>query len=351
MRHRLNFMKIIKKSKLIIFFILTMACGALAGCTSSYSKECSLSFEAMDTYMTVTVYGKEADEAAAAVMAELERLDGILSAEDPESEVYALNENGGWSLSEDTAYLVENSLALYEATGGAFDITIYPVARLWGFVGGEYAVPDEDELADALSYVGSDMLDYESGSGTLSMKDGMAIGLGAIAKGYSGDRILALLADYDVTGAVASLGGNIAVYGKKTDGSAWNIAIQDPEDSSSYICVVSLEGGVSVVTSGGYERYFEEDGVTYHHILDPETGYPASSGLISVSVISENGTAADALATAFFVMGMDEAVSFWKTNEDYDFEMILVDEDGNIYITEGLADSYSSDYETEIISR
>ena len=317
--------------------------------SSSSDEEVSVSFEAMDTYMTITVYGNNAEEAAAAAQEEVERLDILFSAENSESEIYIINENGGGTLSDESAYLVKTSLALWEATGGAFDITVYPIAMLWGFIGGDYYVPTDEELEELLAYVGSDMIGWDSSGNTITLEDGMAIGLGGIAKGYTGDRLLEIFEEYQVDGAIASLGGNIVIYGDKPSGQSWKVAIQDPEDSSNYVCVLALDDDLSIVTSGGYERYFEEDGVTYHHIIDPDTGYPADAGLISVSIISADGTEADGLSTSLFVMGTEAAIEFWQTTEDYDFEMVLVDSDGNIYISEGLVDSFSGDNTATVV--
>ena len=320
-----------------------------AASSSSSDEEASVSFEAMDTYMTITVYGNNAEAAAAAAQEEVERLDILFSAENSESEIYTINENGGGTLSDESAYLVETSLSLWESTGGAFDITVYPIAQLWGFIGGDFYVPTDEELEELLGLVGSDMVGWDSSSNTITLEEGMAIGLGGIAKGYTGDRLLEIFKEYGVDGAIASLGGNIVIYGDKPSGQSWKVAIQDPEDSSSYVCVLALDDDLSIVTSGGYERYFEEDGVTYHHILDPDTGYPADAGLISVSIISADGTEADGLSTSLFVMGTEAAIEFWQTTEDYDFEMILVDSDGNIYISEGLVDSFSGDNTATVV--
>lgn len=315
------------------------------------STEASISFESMDTYMTITVYGTGAESVAAIAQEEIERLDGILSAESEGSEIYEINAAGGGTLSGDAAYLVDISLQLWEATGGAFDISVYPVAQLWGFTTGDYAVPSDEELAQTLELVGTDMLLWDSASSLLTLEEGMAIGLGGIAKGYSGDQITEIFEAYGVDGAIASLGGNIVVYGTKPSGDPWKVAIQDPADSSGYACVLSIDYSANIITSGGYERYFEEDGVTYHHIIDPSTGYPADAGLTSVSIITANGTEGDGLSTSLFVMGLEAAIEFWQTTEDYEFEMVLVDSDGVVYISEGLADSYTSDCEVVIISK
>ncbi|MPM78812.1 FAD:protein FMN transferase [bioreactor metagenome] len=182
---------------------------------------------------------------------------------------------------------------------------------------------------------------------------GMAVDLGGIAKGFAGDRSLAVLADYGVTSALVSLGGNITALGQKPDGSPWRVAVKDPKDPESYLCVLSLRDR-TVATSGAYERYFEQDGVVYHHIIDPSTGYPARSGLLSVTVVSPSGAVADAMSTALFVLGEEKGLALWRASED--FEAVLVREDGTVLITQGLFDQQEFQgaergYTCEMVSR
>ena len=154
--------------------------------------------------------------------------------------------------------------------------------------------------------------------------------------------------EYDVNCGMVSLGGNVQTYNKKQDGSDWVIAIENPIDAGDYLGKIKVSDK-AVITSGGYERYFEEDGVTYHHILDPKTGYPANSGLSSVTIVSEDGTIADGLSTALFIMGKDEALNFWENyGKEYKFDAVLVTDDGEIIITDGLKNAFESDNEFEI---
>ena len=148
--------------------------------------------------------------------------------------------------------------------------------------------------------------------------------------------------------ALVDLGGNVQALGKKPDGSEWRIGIRDPEDESGMLGVLSISN-LAVITSGGYERYFEENGETYHHIIDPRTGYPAESGLLSVTIVSPDGTLADGLSTFLFIAGQEEAEEFWRSHKDR-FEMILVLEDRSVLVTEGLTDRFSSDYAFSVIS-
>ncbi|NLF34566.1 MAG: FAD:protein FMN transferase, partial [Clostridiales bacterium] len=162
---------------------------------------------------------------------------------------------------------------------------------------------------------------------------GMAIDLGAIAKGAAAAGAADVLRDHGVTSGLLMLGGNITALGHKPDGTPWRVAVRDPADRDSYLCVLSLTDQ-SASTSGGYERYFEEHGVLYHHIIDPSTGYPAECGLLSVTVVSADDTAADALSTALFVLGEEGALSLWRASDD--FEAILIRTDGRVLVTEGL---------------
>ncbi|MCD8053116.1 MAG: FAD:protein FMN transferase [Lachnospiraceae bacterium] len=309
---------------------------------------------AMDTYMTVTCYGDQCEEAVAAAIAEIERLDALLSVGEEDSEVALINANGSGTLSEDTLIMVQESLELWETTGGAFDITIYPLMELWGFTTGDFAVPDEEELQAMLALSGSENLTLDEESGLLTVGSGQGIDLGGIAKGYTSGRIMEIFEEYGIVSGMVSLGGNVQCYKTKTDGSLWRVGIQNPleaDDSSSFVGIVSV-ADQAVITSGGYERYFvdEETGETYHHILDPDTGYPAESGLISVTVVSDNGMLADGLSTACFVMGLEESTSYWQEYGEA-FDLILMTEEGDVYVTEGIADSFTSDFTVNLIER
>ncbi|MDO5702866.1 MAG: FAD:protein FMN transferase, partial [Lachnospiraceae bacterium] len=168
---------------------------------------------------------------------------------------------------------------------------------------------------------------------------------GGIAKGFTSDRIMDVYREAGVSSGLVSLGGNVQALGTKTDGSRWKIGIQNPEKDGTYLGIIEVEDR-AVITSGGYERYFEEDGKTYHHILDASRGRPSDSGLKSVTIVSENGMLADALSTALFVMGADRAEKFYSEHGDA-FEMVLLTEDGKLLVSEGLKGFFSTDLETE----
>lgn len=319
-----------------LFLLLLPALLLFSSC-SRRGEEHTVTFFAMDTVMGVSVFGPDGQEAARAVQAELQSLEKLLSVTDAGSEIYAANHSGGAAVevSEQTAGLLSRALELCESTDGALDVTIYPVVKAWGFTTGEHRVPSEEELSGLLERV--DYARVQLDAQTLSVPAGTELDLGAVAKGYAGDRAAALLRARGVESARLELGGNVHVLGAKPDGSPWRVAVRDP-DGEGYAGVVEVTDR-AVVTSGGYERYFEEGGVVYWHIIDPRTGRPARSGLRSVTVVAPSGLLADALSTALFVMGPEEAAACWRSRQDFDF--ILLKEDGTAAVTEGLADSFT----------
>ena len=323
-----------------------------AASSSSSAADASSSRDifAMDTYMTVTAYGPNAEMAVDQAQQEIERLDALLSTGAETSEVAQINANGGGTLSEDTTYLLERSLDLYDSTNGVFDIAIYPLMDAWGFTTGNYTVPSDEMIENLLPLTDANNIIYDKDESSISFaKDGMKIDFGGIAKGYTSGRIADIYRECGVTSGLINLGGNVQVVGTKTDGSKWRVAVQSPETEDDYLGILSTADR-AVITSGGYERYFEQDGVKYHHIIDPSTGHPANNGLVSVTIVSADGTLADGLSTSLFIMGKDKAAEYWRAHSD-EFDTILEDEDGVLYVTEGIADDFTSDHETNIIRK
>ena len=309
--------------------------------TASSAQPVSQEIFAMDTYMTVTAYGDNAQKGVTDAVAEIQRLDNLLSIGKEDSEISKLNKSGSAALSDDTAVMVAKALDLYKSTGGAFDITVLPLMELWGFTTQEYYVPTEDEIQSTLQRVGADKLTWDESTKTLTLGNKQEIDLGGIAKGFTSSRIMEIFKKDGVTCGMVSLGGNVHLLGTKQDGSAWRVGIQDPDNTDDMLGVLQAND-CAVITSGAYERNFEKDGVTYHHIIDPATGKPSNSGLTSVTIVSKDGTLADGLSTSLFVMGKDKAIAYWKQHAD-EFDTILVDKDRNVYITEGIAGNFSPD--------
>jgi thiamine biosynthesis lipoprotein len=304
----------------------------------------------MDTVMDLRVQGSE--ELLRAAEQEIYGLEKLLSVTDEGSEVYALNRAGEGALSEPAAALLRSGLALCERTGGALDLTVYPLVRAWGFTTGEYRVPSEEERAALLEKVDYTGVSVD-GAGRVTLPPGTELDLGSVAKGWAADRVTALWREAGVTSALLNLGGNVHALGTKPDGTAWRVAVADPFGGSGCLGVLEVTDK-AVVTSGGYERYFERDGETYWHILDPATGAPAKSGLVSVTVVGEKGVTCDGLSTALFVLGAEKAAALWRESDD--FEAVFVTEAGEILVTAGLAgcfrplDDYA-DAEVTVIGR
>ena len=313
---------------------------------------------AMDTAMIFTAYGEKSTHADYMVEDEIRRLDALLSRTDEDSVIWQLNHADGLGITvgEEVCGLIETAETYTQATGGAFDITIAPVVSAWGFTTDSYQVPDGAELAELLTHVGPEHITTAGDAAALA--PGTQIDLGAIAKGYASDRVAAIFRENNVPRGKAELGGNILVMGDKPDGTPWRVGVQDPAkpNEEAYAAILALEDAF-IVTSGSYQRYFEQDGKRYHHIIDPATGYPADSGLTSVTVVADsgegNGTMCDALSTALFVMGEEKALDFWRSGA-YDFQLVLVTEDGRVVVTDGLKDVLTeieeSGYTYEIVS-
>lgn len=322
----------------IFLLILILALCTGCGQQSTSTEPTERAVFAMDTYITMQAYGREAETALEEAEELIHQLENQFSVTDEGSEIYAANHSGGEPviISNDTSLLIDFALSMARQTGGALEPTIYPVLTAWGFTTDEYHIPAQDELDTLLPLVNYEdiyLMDI-----TVTVPDGMQLDLGAVAKGYTGDKVAELLRDHGVTSALINLGGNVQAVGNKPDGSPWRVGVRDPFTDGN-LGVLEIED-MAVVTSGGYERYFtDEGGNVYWHILDPETGYPAHSGLVSVTVVAPEGKLCDALSTALFVMGLEEAVQFWQDWQD--FEMLLVDETGGIYLTEGLESTFS----------
>ena len=312
-----------KKLTLIFTAIIILI---LSACAPSQNKE-GESFFAMDTYMQAEVYGDR--QTVNDIKAEIESLDKKLSSVNPESEIYKLNKSGGLELDGESAELIKRSVELCGFTDGNLDITVYPVVEKWGFIDKNYKIPTQSELDSLLKNV-----DYKKitvNGDTAVVPNGMKLDLGAVAKGYAADKSREILSKSGVKSAILNLGGTVLAYGKKPNGENWKVGITE--------------------TSGNYERYFESGGKRYCHIINPKTGCPADNGVTSVTVISPDGTKNDALSTALFVMGAQNASEFIK-NKCGDMDFIILTADKKAYITKGIEESFSlknSEYEITFV--
>ena len=308
----------------------------LTGCSAESSPEpVQGTFFAMDTVMDFTIYGESGliDQSESLIAS----LESLVSVTDTGSELYAINQTGSGTLTGKASSLMEQALEICRRTDGALDLSIYPIVRAWGFTTGSYQVPDEAEIQALLPLVDYRKIQYDAADGDVTLPEGMEIDLGSVAKGYAGQLAAQMLREHGVQSALLNLGGNVQTVGTKPDGSPWQIGIKDPQGEDAMM-VLSVEDQ-AVVTSGGYERYFEQDGQTYWHIMDPSTGHPADSGLISVTIVGDEGVVCDGLSTALFVMGLEKAADLWAQSGD--FEAVFVTASGEVYITEGLQDRFA----------
>ena len=268
------------------FAAVLLAALVLTGCGPKQPEAHEAQLFAMDTLMSLRIWGDEA--LVTQTEDTLRSLEALLSATAEDSDIARLNRDGTAELQPQTADLLQQALDCAARTGGAFDPTVYPLVCLWGFPSGKYHVPTEAELTGALAHTGAQHLQLDGAAAALDT--GCSVDLGGIAKGYAAEQCAHQLEETGAQAAMLSLGGNVQTVGSKPDGTAWQVGIADPDDPSSAIAVVRFTGSKALVTSGDYQRYFEQDGVRYHHILDPQTGRPVQNGLRSVTILADSGT-------------------------------------------------------------
>lgn len=319
-------------------FFLPIILLLLTACSGGAPEEYSCDFFAMDTLMSLTAYGKNAEKSVKAAAGRIAELTLMLSVTDENSELSAINRGGTAEVSAETAELISFALDIAAKTDGSLDPTIYPVLRAWGFTADENRVPAPEELSELLENVGHERVRVDGN--TVTLGEGMMLDLGAVAKGYAGDETERILRENGVTSALINLGGNIQLIGTKPDGSDWRLGLKDPAgDGNIGVLTVS---DCAVVTSGSYERCFTaEDGTVYGHIIDPESGLPVDNGLLSVTVIADEGKLCDALSTALFVMGEERALEFWRENKS--FGAILITDNAEVIITDNISDRFALD--------
>lgn len=284
----------------------------------------------LNTIVTVTIYDSQDRTLIDDAFSICDKYENLFSRTKESSELYKLNngtlpkENGGYAVSPEMAELIENGLEYCRMSDGGFDIAIEPVSSLWDFTSTEKIIPSEEALTAALPFI--DYRDVILTDNTVRFKeDGMGLDLGAIAKGYIADRIKDYLLSKGVKSATINLGGNVLCIGSKPDGSPFRIGIQKPfADRSETITTVNLRDK-SVVSSGIYERFFEKDGRFYHHILNPQTGYPYDNSLVAVTIISDKSVDGDGLSTSCFALGLERGLALINSLPDVDAVFITDD--------------------------
>ncbi len=318
----------------------------ITGC-SGQPQKLTMVDTAMGTVVQETLYVTDVDrgqEAAQKLLAEIERLEQeSLSWRLKGSEVADINERAGVEegvmLSAKLQADLRQIWEVSEKSAGALDVTVGKVTGLWDLdtwavadksSQGDFQEPTAEALQVVLENTGYEKVRLEEDR--IYLPEGMSLDLGAVGKGITCDRIADYLAmQEDIEGAVISVGGSIVTYGSKPDGGSWKVAIMHPREEGKYLGTLSLQGEWYVSTSGDYERYVEMQGVRYHHILNPATGYPANSGVCSVTILSDSGLLSDALSTACFVLGKEEGM---KLAEEFGVKALFVTEELDIFMTE-----------------
>lgn len=296
----------------------------------------------MDTFVDQKLVGAKSEQAVAAVNETLQDFEKRVSAYLPESEISRINQNAGLDyvqVSEETFDLLKQAKEYCAQSDGLFDITIGPLVTLWNVTGASPHVPEEGEIQSAMALINyEDLLLRQEDHSVLLRQKGQSLNLGGMAKGAAGALALETAKSYGIHSGYISIGGNMFVIGKKADQTAYRFGIRDPRgEATDYIGVVELTD-TTMATSGDYERFFEEDGVRYHHILDPRTGYPGDGDLISVSIICPDGGLADYLSTTLFLAGKEKALTY---AEDSAFDFVLVDREKRIYVSKGICALFS----------
>lgn len=297
---------------------------------------------AMGTYVTQRIYCTLDDPEQVTVDAygKIKDLENKISWRIEGSDIYKANNNMYCIPSQETRDLVMLCLEIAEKSNGAFDPTVLPLIKLWGFDSDLQSVPEEKERKKTLELVNYKNISYNMNTSELTiLKEGTQLDLGAIGKGAACDEAVKVYRTSGINGAVVAVGGSVGTFGTKPDGSLWEIGVRDPRGKSSSDMLGTLSVGECFIsTSGDYEKFFVAASNYYHHILDPRTGTPANSRIISATVVSDNGAAGDAIATACVVLGRADAL---KLAEETGVELVLVDDDKKVYVTSGLTSSFT----------
>ena len=299
--------------KRLIFFILIIT--LLIGCQKKelYKDKQVI----MGTFVEVISPKKNAAKIS---FDEIKRIENLLSKYIEFSEIYRLNKLGKLTVSPETFFILKKSVEFWQLSNGGFDITVGPLLDLWGFTDKNYRKPNEAEIQNTLKLVGSEKISFDNEKSVVNFTiPGMKVDLGAIAKGYALDCVVKKLKESNIKSCLVNLGGQIYCLGARF-GQPWKIAIASPRGKDFVDFIELIDKGVS--TSGDYEQYFIIDNWRYSHILNPKTGYPANSGIISDTVITENNLTADALSTAIFVLGREKGSELAKRFSNTEVKII-----------------------------
>ncbi|RXI46331.1 FAD:protein FMN transferase [Clostridium tetani] len=329
------------KKKSLIYLIISSLIFMLVGCNKE-EKVITKENYLLDTLIQLKVYGKNSEKATNEAMDAISDIDDIMSPTKPTSDVVKINNNAGKDfvkINENTLEVIKTSIKYSKLSKGNFDITVGPLVKLWG-IGTENArVPSKEEIDTTLKLINYENVLIDEKNKSIKLKSPKeAIDLGGIAKGFAGDKAREILENKGIKSAYLNLGGNIVTIGNKTDGTPWNIGIQDPlSDRGEYFGIVRVSNK-SVVSSGNYERFFIKDNKRYHHILNTKTGYPSESGILSSTIISDKSIDGDALSTITFILGLEKSMEIIENIDGVD--AIFVTTDKKVHTTSNIAKDF-----------
>ncbi len=313
---------------------------------------------AMDTIMNITAYGKNASDGIDAAVGVINSLNDVLDPDNEGSYAYQINhaEGNDVIVTPQVNEMLSTALSVYKLSGGALDLSVYPIYKAWGEFKEETGrIPDDDELKElrkSLGFGKTEINDFEGEANfSVRMPAGTQISFGAVAKGCAAKYAIDAMRKNGVTSGIVSLGGNVQTLGTKPNGENWTVAVEDPNNTNAYVGTLSV-GETAIVTSGSYQRYFiGSDGTKYHHLIDPSTGKPVDNDLVSVTIICEDGTLADCLSTAMFILGQKAALQYWRDNGGFD--MIMITKDNEVLCTTGLIEVFTltntTDYTVKMV--
>lgn len=330
-----------KKSRIIsIICVVFILSTLMSGCSQGV-EEAQVDFFAMDTYMSLSATGTGAQEVVEEGQVLIQEIESLISRTEESSEIYALNHSNGAvvTVSDTTYEIIRIAVECAKKTDGAFDPTICAITDLWGIGTEAEGIPSAEAIEAALETVSYENVVLLEDNG-VQLLHGAQIDLGGIGKGYAADVLRACYESYQIECGMIVLGGNVYMVGEKETDTPWSVGVVDPDQTDAYNIGVQVVDE-SVVTTGAYERYFEEDGVVYHHIFNTTTGYPTEEDIKSVTVVSQCSTLADIYATALFAMGYEDAIAFAEAEPE--IEVILIRDTNEVYVSSGLKDSVTLD--------
>ncbi|MDR0501994.1 MAG: FAD:protein FMN transferase [Treponema sp.] len=310
----------------ILFFLNFLSCPRTEASRAEF---------ALGTVCSITLFEQGQSDIYREIFNRLREIENRMSVNIPSSDISRVNAAAGIEpvkVHEDVFRVLERSVHFARLSDGAFDPSVGPVVSLWGIGKDNQRVPAQPEIDEVLPLVNWRDIELDARSGSVFLgKVGMALDLGSIAKGYAADEAAAIIKRAGIKRAIVDLGGNIVVCGEKKDKSPWKVGLQNPGGKRGEYAGIIMANEKTVVTSGVYERYFEQDGFRYHHIFSPSRGYPADTGILSATIITANSMDADALSTAVFVLGCEKGLSLIKSIPET--EAVLIMEDKSIIAT------------------